>query len=83
MADEKDGRDIAMEASMNAVRMDTLICEQQYQRFAMLKPDIRKDGNQWSVLYGDNIQEGIVGYGDTPHEAIMDWDAAFNKKIIF
>ena len=27
-----------------------------------------KDGNQWSFLYGDNIQEGIYGFGSTIDE---------------
>lgn len=30
-----------------------------------------KDGNAWCVLLGQNLQEGICGFGDTPHEAIM------------
>lgn len=30
-----------------------------------------KDGNAWCVLLGPNLQEGICGFGDTPHEAIM------------
>lgn len=32
-----------------------------------------KDGNQWSFLYGDNIQEGICGFGDTIFLAAMDF----------
>ena len=32
-----------------------------------------KDGNQWSFLYGDNIQEGICGFGDTIDEAALDF----------
>lgn len=32
------------------------------------------DGPAWSVLYGSNIMEGVVGYGDTPDEAMADFD---------
>ena len=39
-----------------------------------------KDGNQWSVLYGNNIQEGISGYGDTPELAMIDFDRAMISK---
>lgn len=35
---------------------------------AGLKP--YKDGNQWCILVGDNIQEGICGFGDTIDEAL-------------
>ena len=35
---------------------------------AGLKP--YKDGNQWCILIGDNIQEGICGFGDTIDDAL-------------
>jgi len=35
-----------------------------------------RDGNQWCVLLGDNIQEGIAGFGDSPALAIQDFDRA-------
>lgn len=31
--------------------------------------EIYPDGNQWCVLVGDNIQEGVCGFGITPMEA--------------
>jgi hypothetical protein len=42
-----------------------------------LKPRITKDGDQWCCLYGENLQEGIAGFGDTPHAAIV----AFNNAM--
>lgn len=32
-----------------------------------------KDGNKWSFLYGDNIQEGICGFGETIFLAAWDF----------
>ena len=32
-----------------------------------------KDGNKWCFLYGENIQEGIAGFGDTILEAAVDF----------
>lgn len=32
-----------------------------------------KDGNQWCFLYGDNIQDGICGFGDTILLAAIDF----------
>ena len=28
------------------------------------------DGNQWCALHGENLQEGVSGWGDSPLEAI-------------
>jgi hypothetical protein len=41
-----------------------------------LKP--YKDGSEWCVLLGDNIQDGICGFGETPLKAVLD----FNKNFI-
>ena len=39
--------------------------------FLLMKARLFPDGNQWCALYGDNIQEGLVGF-DTNY---------FNQKI--
>ena len=62
------------------MRIELLEIEQQYKLFAMLKPKIYKDGNEWCVLLGDNIETGIVGFGESAHEAILAWDCSFNSK---
>ena len=37
-----------------------------------------KDGNQWCILAGDNIQEGICGFGDTIEDALYE----FLKEVL-
>ena len=32
-----------------------------------------KDGNQWCFLYGNNIQEGICGFGKTIFDAALNF----------
>ena len=32
-----------------------------------------KDGNQWCFLYGDNINDGVCGFGDTIEKADCDF----------
>lgn len=49
--------------------------------FSILKPYLSKDGNQWCVLYGENLQEGIAGFGDSPFLAIIDFNKSFNATI--
>lgn len=35
-----------------------------------------KDGNQWVVLYGPNLHDGVAGFGDTPWAAMQAFHAA-------
>ena len=32
-----------------------------------------KDGNQWCFLYGESIQEGVCGFGETIYGAAYDF----------
>ena len=46
-----------------------------------LKPTFSKDGNQFCFLYGDNLQEGVAGFGDTIWKAMQDFERnIFNQK---
>ena len=53
----------------------------EYNLFSMLKPKFGIDGNQHFVLYGENLQEGITGFGDTLYKAILDFNKAFHKEV--
>ena len=48
---------------------------------ALLKPRIFRDGNQWCVLYGDNLQDGIAGFGDSPRLAVYAFNTAWDAKV--
>ncbi len=41
---------------------------------------LSKDGNQWCWLYGDNLQDGIAGFGDTPEQAGVNFDRAWKTE---
>lgn len=45
---------------------------------AIHKPKVFQDGDQWCALYGDNIQEGVCGFGDSPAAAINDFNNCWN-----
>jgi|JI9StandDraft_1071089.scaffolds.fasta_scaffold442294_2 hypothetical protein len=48
-----------------------------------LNPKFGKDGNQWSYLYGELPNDCIVGFGDTPHDAMDDFVKNFyNQKAV-
>lgn len=48
---------------------------------ALLKPRIFIDGNQWCVLYGENLQDGVCGFGDTPMLAVYAFNRAWHKPV--
>lgn len=50
----------------------------EYERpSAVYRPALTIDGNQWCALYGENLQEGVAGFGDSPAHAMREFDAAW------
>ena len=47
----------------------------------VMRPRISIDGDKWGVLYGDNLQDGVAGFGDSPSEAMADFDYHWWKKL--
>ena len=47
----------------------------------MYRPRIFMEGNSWCALYGENIQDGVAGFGDSPEAAMADFDAAWQKSL--
>jgi len=43
----------------------------------VFKPHLSKDGNMWCALFGDNLQEGVAGFGETPRTAMYAFDQAW------
>ncbi len=64
-------------ANIASVIMEIETERRDMNKVSMLPVKIYPDGNQWCVLWGENIQEGVGGFGDTPILAIMD----FNRNI--
>ena len=64
----------------HSIAMETLCLKTDMVLVESLHPTITKDGNQWCVLYGDNLQEGIAGFGETIHKAIIDFNGAFYRN---
>ena len=61
-----------------AIELDGAIRRTQWAVILKLVP--YKDGNQWCILYGENLQSGIVGFGDTPEKAIYAFDEAMRNQ---
>lgn len=64
---------MASEAMKTAVR--------EWQRPSVLfRPVLEMDGNKYIVLYGKNVAQGCVGYGDSASEAMIDFDRNWYKN---
>ncbi len=67
-------------ANMAAVRIQEAASE--YDRPCVIwKPKLSIDGNQWCALYGDDLQSGVSGFGDSPAAAMYDFDKNWHKKL--
>ncbi len=54
---------------------------EQRRPFMLLKPAVFPDGNQWCALYGDNLQDGVAGFGDSPEDAMWNFDKAWRASL--
>lgn len=46
---------------------------------SVYRPQLTKDGNQWCAVYGENLQEGVAGFGDTPDAAMRNFDLNWHR----
>jgi hypothetical protein len=63
------------------IRMQVAIEAQEFSLVALLNPKVFIDGDQWCVLYGENLQDGVAGFGETPAKAVYAFDAAWRTKL--
>lgn len=78
---EKLSREQHQQDYVHEAQMNLLVERQEYQKFEMLRPKVSIDGNKWCVLYGENLQDGVAGFGDTLYLAILDFNTAFQTKV--
>lgn len=63
------------------VKQEFLNSAYEMQRPSVLyRPSISKDGDQWCALYGKDLQNGVNGFGNTPSEAMTEFDKNWNAK---
>lgn len=72
------GMNISFYAERCAASIQQTVAE--YQRpSAVYRPSLIQDGNIWCALYGENLQDGVAGFGDTPAKAMWDFDLQWMK----
>ena len=54
----------------------------EYERPSVLfRPTLSTDGDKWCALFGENLQVGVAGFGDSPAEAMYNFDREWFKKL--
>lgn len=46
----------------------------------LMRPRVFPDGDQWCALYGEDLQMGVAGFGDTPAAACADFDRNWGNQ---
>lgn len=47
----------------------------------LYRPTLTVDGNMWCALYGENLQDGVAGFGESPAKAMEAFDNAWLEKL--
>ena len=47
----------------------------------LYRPRLFIDGDKWCALYGENIQDGVAGFGSSPERAMLDFNNQWSKTI--
>lgn len=46
----------------------------------LMRPRIMIDGTMWCALYGDDLVDGVAGFGETPEKAMEAFDEAWRSQ---
>jgi len=81
MLNDKDSSWLANDLSSNAqILLKTQLAYIESPAYN-LKPKVFLDGDKWCALYGNNIQEGVVAFGDSPNEAFNNFDKIWHTNV--
>ena len=68
--------------AVDAIKQSYCIAaDEQTRPCVLFKPRLSIDGNQWCALYGDNLQDGVAGFGNSPSDAMDDFDRNWLTKL--
>jgi len=49
--------------------------------FALYTPRLFIDGDHWCALLGENLQEGVAGFGKSPSAAARAFNRAWEERL--
>lgn len=75
----------AFSGASYAIEMVKVAAEQAFwdmgRPSVLYRPRLFIDGNLWCALYGDNLQDGVAGFGDSPSAAMLDFDKQWEQTL--
>jgi len=63
--------------AMHAKESIAMAASEAMRPCVLYRPKLSIDGDKWCALYGENLQDGVAGFGNSPAEAMHDFDAAW------
>lgn len=72
---------LVFEAELSAANIRWEAAEQLKRPSTIFRPHLSIDGDQWCVLYGEDLQDGVAGFGDSPAEAMAAFDKAWDTRL--
>lgn len=61
--------------------MNAAVESEEFNLISILKPKITIDGDQWCILWGENLQDGVAGFGASPILAMYAFNKAWREKL--
>lgn len=69
--------DVFWEARQHAIGAAQDIGINAARPSVLYRPTLVADGSMWCALYGDDLQVGVAGFGETPDAAMRAFDQAW------
>lgn len=74
-------RDLEISHNAHMVQVAIEQAAREYERPSVVfRPKLYADGDQWCALFGENLQEGVAGFGETPAKAMWAFDKAWLEE---
>ena len=74
-------QEIALRVEEERLDRERRLSHELLRPFRLQQTRISLDGNQWCVLYGENLQDGVAGFGPSPDLASRDFDRVWYQKV--
>lgn len=71
----------AADTELEAAQFERKAAQEKCRPSMLLRPALAIDGNKWGALFGENLQDGVAGFGDSPEEAYLDFDRNWKEKL--
>jgi len=80
MANDGFADEIQQRSAHEILEREQRLSHELLRPFRMMLTKLSKDGNQWCVLYGENLHDGVAGFGDSPDKASRAFDLAWYEE---